>query len=62
MTYGLTRGAFVEDGAALAAMDAQAQRSTARSWHALDAERRLQLVERALRPANDLIDAFPIAL
>jgi len=29
---------------------------------ALDAARRLALVERALHPANDCIDGFPIAL
>jgi len=41
---------------------ADAVRSTARSWRALDAARRLALVERALHPANDCIDGFPIAL
>ena len=62
MIYGLTRRAFVEDGAAIAAMDLQALRSTARSWQALDADRRLQLVDCALKPANDICDALPIAL
>ena len=42
---------------------ARATFSTARSWFALDPELRLELVERALRaPANDVIDAFPLAL
>ena len=62
MIYGLTRRAFIEDGAALAAIDAKALHSTARAWQALDADRRLQLVDRALNPANDTCDAFPIAL
>ena len=62
MIYGLTRRAFVEDGAAIAAMDVQALRSTARSWQALDAERRLQLVDCALNPANDACADLRIAL
>ncbi len=61
MTYGLNTRAFIENGPAVQSIQAQASRST-RSWRALDAERRLVLVERALRPANDLIDAYPLAL
>ncbi|MBA3576787.1 MAG: hypothetical protein H0W39_04110 [Sphingomonas sp.] len=34
-----------------------------RAWQQLAPERRLEAVERALNaPANDLVDAFPIAL
>ena len=62
MTYGLSTRAFIEDGPAVQVINAEATRSTARSWHALDADRRLALVERALSPANDLIDAYPLAL
>ena len=62
MTYGLNSAAFVENGPAEAALDMQATRSTARAWRALDRERRLNLIERALKPANDLIDAYPVAL
>jgi hypothetical protein len=62
MTYGLTRAAFIEDGPAVTLMDAQARRTTARSWRILDAEHRLQLIERTLKPANDLVDAYPLAL
>ena len=62
MTYGLTTGAFIENGPAATAIDAQASHSTARLWRALDAERRLKLVDCALKPANDLIDAYPLAL
>ena len=34
-----------------------------RTWQALDAERRMQAVNQALKaPANDLIDSYPLAL
>ena len=62
MTYGLNTRAFIEDGSASQVLRAQSLRSTARSWRALDAERRLAIVERSLKPANDLIDAYPLAL
>jgi len=62
MTYGLDTRAFIEDGPASQVLHVQASRSTARSWRALDAERRFALVERSLQPANDLIDAYPVAL
>jgi hypothetical protein len=53
---------FIEDGPAVRAIEVKASHSTARSWRALDPELRLAAVERALKPANDLIDAFPLAL
>ena len=62
MTYGLSTRAFIEDGPATQAIQAQLSRSTARSWRALDADPRLALIERALKPANDLLDDLPIAL
>lgn len=62
MTYGLGTRAFVENGPASQVIQASALRSTARSWRALDEQRRIALVEQALKPANDLIDAFPLAL
>lgn len=62
MTYGLSTRAFIEDGPVEQVIKADALRSTARAWRALDASHRLALVERALRPANDCIDNFPIAL
>jgi hypothetical protein len=62
MTYGQRIVAFIEDGPADQASKLGNIRSTARSWRALDEARRLQLVERALTPANDCIDAFPLAL
>lgn len=62
MTYGLSPRAFIEHGPTVQAIEAHASRSTARSWRALDPNLRLALVEQALRPANDLIDAYPPAL
>ncbi|HET7576445.1 MAG TPA: hypothetical protein VFK19_07765 [Sphingomicrobium sp.] len=62
MTYGLSIRAFIEDGPVEQVAKAEAGRSTARSWHALDEARRLELVERALHPANDCIDSYPLAL
>ena len=62
MTYGHSTRAFIENGPAEQVMDLEASRSTARSWRALDADVRLALIERALHPANDIIDGFPLAL
>jgi hypothetical protein len=62
MAYGLSTRAFIEDGPAEHVAEADAVRSRARSWHALDEARRLELVERALCPANDCIDSYPLAL
>jgi hypothetical protein len=62
MTYGLGTRVFIEDGPAEQVAKADTLRSTARAWQALDEARRLALVERALNPANDCIDAFPMAL
>ena len=62
MTYGLSTRVFVENGPAAQVIEAQKLRSTARVWRALDDERRLALIERALKPANDIIDAYPLAL
>jgi hypothetical protein len=62
MTYGLSTRAFIEDGPAVQVAKADSLRSTARSWRALDEARRLQLIELALKPANDCLDAFPLAL
>lgn len=62
MTYGLSTRAFVEDGPVeqLAKLDSGG--STARSWRVLSEACRLEVVEQALRAANDRIDGFPIAL
>ena len=62
MTYGLSTSAFIEDGPEVQTVRDRSSSSTARSWRALNAERRLALIERALAPANDRIDAYPLAL
>jgi len=62
MAYGLSTRAPITDGALVNVVAIDALRSTATSWRALDEARRLALVERALRPANDRIDGFPLAL
>ena len=62
MTYGLGTRAFGEDSLGSKAAIANVRRPIGRSWKALDEARRLALVERALNPANDFYDAFPLAL
>ena len=65
MTYGLSRGLFVENGPAEQAAAAAAQRPAVRflPWRKLPFERRLAVIEEALKsPANDVIDGFPLAL
>ena len=65
MAYGLDPRLFVENGPAVTAAEAHAARSSAmfRAWRDLEPERRLDMVERALRPANDdCPDGYPIAL
>ena len=61
MIYGHSIRAFIEDGPTEQVAKVDALRSTARAWRALDEARRLELVERALCPANDL-GSFQIAL
>jgi hypothetical protein len=62
MTYGLSTRAFIEDGPVAQVARADMLRSTARTWRALDAAHKFDLVEQALKPANDCVDAFPLAL
>lgn len=62
MTYGLSPRAFIEDGPAVQAAEASTLRSTARNWRALDEAHRIELIELALKPANDCLDEFPLAL
>ncbi|HYX47803.1 MAG TPA: hypothetical protein VE820_13425 [Sphingomicrobium sp.] len=62
MAYGHSIRAFIEDGPVEQLAKVDAVRSTARAWRALDAAHRLELIERALSPANDWIDEFPLAL
>ena len=58
MTYGLDRRLPAETNAASPA------RASVRfvAWRRLDEQSRLQLVERELRPANDHVDGYPVAL
>jgi len=58
MTYGLSTRVPSESGHKSPA----APSSTVKAWRALDEARRLALIERALNPANDRIDGFPLAL
>ena len=65
MAYGLNPRLFVENGPTLHAARTRTPRSSMafRAWGALDADRRLKLIDMTLRhPANDLIDEFPVAL
>ena len=65
MAYGLDLGLFVENGPAVTAAQAHRSRSAAmyRTWRELNPDRRLAIVERALKPANDdTADGYPIAL
>ena len=62
MVYGLSTRAFIEDGPVEQVAKAQSIRSSARSWHALSDVCRLEIVEQALRAANDRIDGYPLAL
>lgn len=65
MTYSLSRGLFVENGPAEQAANVAAARPAVRflPWRKLDAKRRLEAIEIALKaPANDLVDDFPVAL
>jgi hypothetical protein len=62
MTYGLSTRAFIEDGPVQQVAKTNSIRSTARSWRVMSAACRLELIEQALRAANDRIDGYPIAL
>lgn len=64
MAYGLSPQLFVENGPAVTAAEAQSPRTSTvyRAWRGLPPERRLAVVESALKPANDLIDEYPLAL
>ena len=62
MAYGLGTRAFIEEGPVEQVAKAESIRSTARSWHALTEACRLEVVEQALRAANDRIDGYPLAL
>lgn len=60
MTYGLDRRLPSETAPAGAPRARANMRLSA--WRQLDEQSRLRLIERELRPANDLIDGFPPAV
>ena len=64
MSYGLNPRLFIENGPAVTAAEGQSPRSSTvyRAWRQLDRERRFAIVEGALKPANDTIDEYPLAL
>jgi len=64
MAYGLNPSLFIENGPAIQAAAAHARSSSDayRAWAGLDAERRLDLIEKALRNAANDRGALPIAL
>jgi hypothetical protein len=66
MAYGLNPRLFIENGPAIRAAEALASSSSNafRAWGGLDADKRLAIIEKALRkPANDVGGGdFPIAL
>jgi hypothetical protein len=64
MAYGLNPQLFVENGPAVTAAEAHGSRSSTvyRAWRALNPDRRFAIVEKALKPANDVIDDYPLAL
>ena len=62
MAYGLSTRAFIEDGPARPLAEAETARSSERTWRALSHATRLEVVEQALRAANDSIDGYPLAL
>jgi hypothetical protein len=64
MAYGLDHRLFLENGPAIqaAAVHSRSSSHAYRAWAGLDAERRIALVERALRPAANDSAGLPIAL
>lgn len=66
MAYGLNARLFIENGPAIRAAEAHARSSSTafRAWGGLDADKRLALIEKALRNAanDDGSDGFPVAL
>ena len=64
MAYGLNPRLCIENGPAVTASESQSPRSSTvlRGWRSLDRACRLAAVERALKPANDFIDEYPVAL
>ncbi len=67
MTYGHCARASVEHAAENAAIGRALARASGmwggyQAWRQLDPDRRLKLVDGALKPANDIVDGYPLAL
>lgn len=63
MAYGLGTRALASSSAVKRALArASGTWGGYQAWRPLDADTRLELVEQALRCANDCIDEFPVAL
>jgi dihydrodipicolinate synthase/N-acetylneuraminate lyase len=61
MAYGLSTRALIADANVDQAAAADLRGSTGR-WQTLSEASRLELIEQALRAANDRIDGYPLAL
>jgi hypothetical protein len=61
MTYGLNARASSNAAVRRALARAAGTWGGYQAWRQLDADGRLELVEEALKPAND-VDAYPLAL
>ena len=62
MTYGHSTRAPAESAVEKALARASGTWGGYQVWRQLDADRRFQMIEQALNPANDRIDAYPMAL
>ena len=62
MAYGLSTRAPIKADAIEQVTGAKITRSTATGWRALSEACRLEVIEQALRAANDRIDGYPLAL
>ncbi len=61
MAYGHSTRASVEGGP-VEQVEAPVAGAPARSWRTLSETCRLEVIEQALRAANDRIDGYPLAL
>ena len=62
MAYGFRTRALIEDRPVDEPAKAQTPGFAGRSWQKLSEAGRLELIEQALRAANDRIDGYPLAL